>query len=385
MDANKAFIENFDKLAIGIAGLALVMALGGSLLGESPAEAQKAKVDRFNNDIGKKRRAASAEISKLMQDAPPRTESAALKRGLSSPPLPEAWKSWLFHKRPMVVLKIIGVDIPDPAHLPPTNFQGSPGLGRISLSWEESGDNRLVTVAAYRVMRRAGDSDEWQTVQELDGAAHSFVDKQAEPRKEYWYKVESTAEIDRSHKVVKRYKIELPAEQEVTVTTEIGPYATRRDQYPRVITVRAQTYEEKLEGIVVKEKAYMKVYKFFVEQDAWVESRQLIVPVGEAIGETQRLKHGGERVKFDFTTPYVLMKVKVKQIKKTVPDPDGGPPQVFKVDAHIAVLKDTSTGETFEINSVVLDPGLASVIEEIKGGRVDDGEDPDDDDGDKPK
>lgn len=359
MDPKKLFLEHFEKLALGVAGVLLLGFFAFSVLGETPAEAESAKVDRYNKNISAKLQTARSMLERHRRSEPKPKYLDAVRQELSGGPLPVAFPDWLLHKRPLVATKVYGVDVPEPEHLPPVEFKGAPGLGRIALSWQENGQNRLVVVERYVVFRREGKAGEWVQVAEQDGAVHSYVDSEAEPRKDYWYRLESRATIDEGSPTVERHKIELPEEKRVTVSLEIGPFTTKRDVYLEVVAVQAPTLQDRIEGRTVTKQAWMKVYKYFGEEDAWRVSDTITIKPGEPIGEVQ--ERGGGKI--DYTTDYRLVDVEKKDVKE---DKGGG--LMVSVEAHFAEVRDEKTGETFTINNRDKDPDLEAVKQAMQGG-----------------
>jgi len=362
MDAKELFLAHFEKLALGVASLALVWVLGGTLLGGG-TEDRAQTVARYNKELARKKTAAKASLEERRRTEPPPTLLAAVQRELTGGAFPQSFPAWLFHKRPKILTKVIGQVLPDPIHRPPVSFQGKPGLGRISMSWED-GRNEYVEVVTVKIFRRLGERGEWKEIGEVDGGVHSYQDREAEPRKQYWYMIESHAQLD-SSKTIRRYnkgeiRIELPEKMVVLRSIAIGPFQTQRDTYLDVIQVQAPTIEDRIKGRQVSKIAWMKVYKYFADDGVWRVSPQLVLHSGDKVGDQVRLR--GKDI--DFSTGFVLKDVKFKKLEKQGP---GG--FSFKVDAHVAVVQDVRSGETFEINNQVRDKGLEDVIDQLKAAR----------------
>lgn len=361
MDARELLIQHFEKFALGVAGLVLLAIVGGSLFGKSEAQAASDRVDNFNREIVRKIRAAQAQIEQRRQSEPAPTYFADAQRELVGGAFPNAFPGWLFHKRPKIATWVIGREIPEPRHLPPVDVAGSPGLGVIALSWAD-GRNEYVEVTAYAVYRRDAEDGAWEKVADLDGAVHSYQDRSAEARKQYWYYVESKAAV--SNRVLQAEQIELAEDQVRQRSIEIGPFQTQRDVYIEVVQVTAETLEDRIAGRKVDEQAWIKVYRHFTDEGQWRVSKQFVVPVGKPVGEVVKVR--GQSI--DFHTDYVLKDTDIRQIEKQSP---GG--FTLKVGAHFAVIEDPKTGESFEINNQVKDKALESVIDAMKG-RGDEGE-----------
>ncbi|MFC1705722.1 hypothetical protein ACFL59_02735 [Planctomycetota bacterium] len=362
MDLKKVLLDHFEKLALGIAGLCLLGFLGSSIFGRSAAQEVSGKVDRYNREISAKIEKAADQQKKLQKTERKPEHADSVKQALAGGPYPQAFPSWLFHKRPLMIVAVKGEEIVDPVHLPPVDFTGEGGLGTIAISWQENPANHLVDIDAYKVYRKEREAGDWYELAELDGAAHSYRDEDTEPRRQYWYYVESYGAEAKGHNYVKRHGIELAADKRVTRTGEVGPYSTKQAVYVRLMSVVPKlTAAERIENIPREQMAYVRVYKYFRDTKEWRESRQFTHKPGERIGGEQ--KSGRET--YDFSTDYELIETSRRHMEKNRAG------LKLKVEADFAELRDTKTGEKFEINNQVKEKGLEEVLNELKGGKTD--------------
>ena len=123
MDAKTLFLEHFEKLALGIAGLILGAFILTAVVQDQPADMQRGKVVKANSEISRKEDLAKGLQLKAEQSTAAREVEVALK----SPSLPKDFPGWLVHKRPVIVSKIEGVDIPEAHHFAPT-IEASEGM-----------------------------------------------------------------------------------------------------------------------------------------------------------------------------------------------------------------------------------------------------------------
>lgn len=377
MDAKKVLIEQFDKIALGFSGAILLGFLATSFFGGSVADAKSTEVAESNQRIKDKMEQADLAHDRLRRSEEAPQFDETVKRALAGGPYPSQMAEWLFHRRPRVITKVIGIEIPDLEHLPPVDVAGSPGLGQISISWAENPSNQLVVVESYTIFRKDAQGGEWGDVAQLDGSVHAWKDTTAEPRGEYWYLVESHGIENKAHPVVKRHDLKLAEDKKVRRSIEVGPFRTKRDIYLELTQVIPKpSRDERIRGEPDNQRAWIKVYKYFTDEGAWQVSPQYTLTPGQDVGKVEKI--GGKEV--DFTTPYVLVETDRRDLEKQIPGEGGGS---FTVKDQMAKIKDKKTGEVFEIYIKTKDPGLESVLQEMKGGG--DSGDLDDKGGDKPR
>ncbi len=340
MDAKQVVLEYVDKIALGVAGLILVVLVVLPLLGETPAQAQRAKVDRYNRKITALRAAVNENPPK-----PPQLDVARqVRRALAGGPAPELWPSWLMHKRVLVLCRRIGIVMPDPPeHYAPVDVSGAGGLGAITIEWADNPRNRLVKIVGFRIERNDVDpkrDDAWKVVARVGGSTHRFRDTQGlEPGKKYWYRVISRASEDAGLSVVRKYDLTLAPEQRERRSVVLGPFSTQPEVYLELQSVRVKEIRN---GQLVQPLAYMKVYKFFRDEGRWEPSPLLTVKPGERIGTT--LRRRGKTL--DFTTPWELVRTRRTKRERQLP---GGTRLMETLD--VALVRNVHTGEEIEINN----------------------------------
>ncbi|GIW72619.1 MAG: hypothetical protein KatS3mg102_2161 [Planctomycetota bacterium] len=364
MDVKELLLEHFEKLALGVAGLVLVWLVGQPLLASSPSERLQDEVARYNARLAVLKAHAEANAPRPEPIELEREVQRALAGGLP----PQPWPSWLMHRRPVVLVRTIGVQLPDPPeHHPPIDLSGRGGLGAIAISWAANPRNRLVAVQNYRVYRAAGKLPRegepgWTLLATLGPGEHSYRDTAVEPEQQYWYYVESHAVEDRKHPVVEKHEFRLPEEQQRQRSAVIGPFATQPQTYVEIISVQPR---EVREGRLIEPFAYVKVWRFFDDERRWRDSPLLKVEVGQQVGGVQRV---GTR-EYDFTTPWELVGT-----RKRIVDRELGPGLQVKEEQDVAELRHRQTGQEIELNNKVRDPVLELIKKNDRYGVEDTGE-----------
>ncbi len=360
MDAKKVLLEVFDKVAVGVAALLLAVYLGLAFFAESPADRPREQVLQYNRRIEELERLAQANPPKFEELAFAREVEAALRGGPAPEPLPQ----WLFHKRPLIAVRVKSEQQQEPVHAPPMNANAVGGLGRVAVSWEDNTRNQFVNVDAYVVFRAEGAPAQWKQVARLDGKAHSYVDRDVRPRTTYYYYIESHASLDRRQPMVQKGKVaELPEDQRVQKSEIVGPVQTQRDTYVEVISATPKTTPQQIAlGMPFHDaSAYLKVWRHF-PGEGWLSSGPQKVEPGATVG-VQETVAGKPR---DFRTEFAFETVVVKEIKRTIAGIERS------VQANFVVLKDAKTGETLEISLEQPNPELEKIKrnpkEDVEGG-----------------
>jgi hypothetical protein len=364
MDAKKLFLDHFEKLAIGIAAIFLVLfALGFAK--QSPAAAQQTNVAKANKLIQEKAEKASKEAPKPPQPTAAREVQIALEGGA----LPEKLPSWLFHKKPAIETKIEGVETPPAEHFAPTIDASKGDLGRIGLRWADAAGNSLVKIDKYVVYRAEGEAnpENFKPCATLEAGKTSFTDAEVKTKTNYFYQVESHASVDESDQKVKNaakkgFPVELAQEMRVLRSTIAGPLTTLPDVYLQLVQVTTRPTAAEIKDNPAEANrqasAYITVWKFFPDKKEWLKQPYTQVKPGEAIGDVQTV---GAK-KQDFTTDYKLIETKKIQIPKKM-----GAAEVM-LDADAAVIEDVTTKQQFEINNQQPDAGLVEVMKNPKLG-----------------
>lgn len=357
MDAKTFFLAHFEKLALGLAGLIFGAFLFMVLLQEQPADKHRQSVQTSNQQISRKEELAKASYPKPEVPTAAREVEVALK----SPALAKEFPTWLVHKRPVIVYKTEGVDIPTARHFAP-NIEASEGsLGSISFRWSDDPRNTLVKVDKYVVKRAEGkEAKDWHEVATIDAGTTSFVDREVKPKTNYFYQVVSYASVDTTHPSVQKVKakgFDVPLDQAegVIASPVVGPLQTKPDVKLECVDVVVKTSPEELkQGVPPRTPtAFIKVWKYFPDKKLWDKWQYTTVKVGEMIGKVEQV--GSE--KRDFKSDFKLVETKTKRV----------PTKFGETDAPVAVIEDTVTGERFEISPKIPDPELEKIKANPKG------------------
>jgi hypothetical protein len=350
MDGKQFLLEYFDKIALGVAGLALVVLVGAPLVQSSEADAHRDQVKQYNKAIGALRNA--------VEDADLRPERLnqvrEVQRALSGGTNPEAWPTWLMHKRVRIACRRIGIVIPDPPeHYAPMDLSGSGGLGAISIQWADNPRNRLVKIVGFRVERNAESAaaeEGWKVIGSVGGAVHSFRDTQElEPGRAYWYRVIGRASEDQGMSVVRKYDLQLADDQRELVSVATGPFSTQPEVYVDVQSVRIKEVQG---GQIVDPLAYMKVYKFVESQGRWSNSGLLTVKVGGRVGTVENPVPGA----VDYTTDWVLVNTRRRTRKREI-----SPGNEITEEVDVVILRHVRTGDEIEVTNKDQDEALERI------------------------
>ncbi|MHC4831225.1 MAG: hypothetical protein ACYTFT_12870 [Planctomycetota bacterium] len=360
-DGKKLFLEHFDKMAFGVAGVALLLFLV-SMFSGSAAKVKSAEVTKLNDEIKEKKQEASDRLDELKRRQKPPAFQQVIQQELAGGLFPGEMPKWLFHRRPFIAVKTKGVVLPEPEHGAPVDVSGDPGLGRIALTWAANPGDEWVEVQSYKVFRKVSEDGDWAEITEVDGAESSYEDTEVEPRRKYWYVIESHADVDKSNSMVEKHQIELAEDDKVKRSPEVGPFETQRDVYLEVTQVEPKASRaDAIEGITRDPKAWIKVYRFFPDRGEWLVSRGSGPYKPEAkVGEVEKIG----RDEIDFTTAFKVVETRIDKIRKQMGQEGGS----FTKEAHVVKLKDVKTGEVFEINNLNKDQGLLRIKDELKGG-----------------
>lgn len=354
MDAKQMLLEHFEKIALGIAGLILAAFILTAIVQEQPADTQRNKVLSANAAISRKEEAAKANAPKPEQ----RSEAREVEVAMKSPALAKDLPSWLFHKRPVIAVKIEGVDIPEAHHFAATIEASEGGLGSIGFRWADDPRDALVKIDKYVIKRAEGkEAKDWKDIETVEAGRTSFTDKNVKPKTNYFYKVVSYASVDTSHVAVQRVKakgfdVVLAAAEVVLESAVIGPLQTKMDVRLEVVNVTLKTTPDEIKQgkTPTTPSAYLKVWKYFPDKQMWIPQQYTTVRVGAMIG--------GVEPSGDFKTDYRLIATKRIRV----------PGKFGEVDADTIEIEDVTTGERIEINNVVLDPELEKIKKNPKPG-----------------
>jgi hypothetical protein len=354
VDAKKVLLEIFDKLLLGVAALLLAGYLAFAVLQPSPADAARDKVATYNRTIAGLKEIAERNPPKLE----PLTAARDIEEALQGGPLPEELPAWLFHKRPLVVLRVKAEAVDEPQHLPPTDVAATPGLGQIAISWQESSKLKWVSVTGYKVYRAEQEPKDWKEIASLDGNAHAYRDRDVRSGVAYYYCVESTADVDKTKDYVKRHNLELAEDQRRQRSDQVGPVMTRRDVFVDVLGATPKaTIQQRAAGDNHPAEGFLKVWKWFEEAKEWKQSSPVRYHPGDKIGGVE----GFGSSKLDFSTDYVFEDVEPAQVKKQI----GSVESVVTI--NFVVLRDGRTGQKVKICLEEPDPELVKVKANPKG------------------
>ena len=357
MDVKKLFLEHFEKLALAIAAGVLALFIVTTLVREQPADAERVKVEKANREIAAKVELANRNAPKPEKLTTVRDVLIALEGGTGT-----GLPVWLYHRRPVIVTRIEGIDVPEPKAFAPTLEQPKSGLGRISLSWSDSSSNNLVKVDRYDLYRAEGspDAKNWKKIQSFDASKSSYIDKDVHTKTSYFYKIECFFSVDGNHPSVKTAmgkgaQVELPPEMRQIASAGVGPITTKTDQHLEVISVTLKSSPQDIKDGKPPQKAsaYLKVWKYFPERKEWLPQQYTEVKVDEPIGKVEQVA----KDKRDFTTDYKLVATKKVPTKKKLPTGE----EIDGPEADTIECIDTKTGETVFFDNVNLDPGLVDV------------------------
>lgn len=346
MDAKKLLFDHFEKIALGVIGFLLIAYFGLAAIQGSPADENREKVTKLNATVREKILLAAGKVP----PAPRPMQASRVEQALRAGPAGAVFPAWLFHKRPLLAVAVVGLTIPEPKHHEPLNVEGKGDLGRIVIAWESSDINHLVKVTGYEVYRKTGDAADarFEKVATIDGGhgKKEWIDTKVQPKAKYSYYVESIADVDEKLDTVKTHGITLDAKEKVKRSATIGPFGTKPEVYIQLINVTTKlTVEEIKAGVPEREpKAFLKVHKYSHEKKQW-DSHTFSVKLGERVGE----KDSEGTPTPDFVTDYVL--------EKTQQDKD----------IHMAIFRDTKTKEMVTITDQK-NPELEDILKGPKKG-----------------
>lgn len=359
MDAKRLFLEHFEKLALGIAGFILVIFVVTRLLTPQVADAEREKVIDSNKKI-----TAKAEVASSNAPTPDQlTAVSDVEKGFRSVTEPQTLPPWLFYKRPVVVAKTEGVEIPEPKHFAPTVEPAKGDLGMIGCRWTENTGNHKVKIDKYEVWRAVKEPTEgnWKKVHSTNESTQtSYTDRDVAPKTDYFYQIWSYASVDYSDPVITRAKakgvdVVLPTGDIMLKSTIIGPIRTLPDVYIQVLNIQLKsTRADILAGKPEQgAEATVKVWKYFPDKKRWLDKLYTGIKPGQMIGGIEPV--GNE--KRDFTTDFKLLATLRIRVKAALGESD----------ADAIEIEDVKTGEKRVLNNLENDPGLQEVINK-KGG-----------------
>jgi hypothetical protein len=360
VDAKKLLLEIFDKVLLGLVAALFAAYVALAMLSPSPADKARDTVNQYNRRISELKERATNNAPK----APGSHRLDDVSVALGGGPLPEEVPGWLFHKRPFTEVRVKSETLDEPAHYAPVNPKGTPGLGQIAVSWEESTQNKFVVIESYKVFRAEGEAKDWKEIKTLDGKAHSFLDKGVQTRTNYWYYVESHAKIDADHPYVKKHpETALAAGDDVKKSDQVGPFVTNSDVFVEVINATPKsTIAEISKGDDHPASVQLHVWKHFESLKEW-KSSQLTT---YTLDPDKPTKVGGPEgfgsSKLDFSTDVVITGVVTRQEKVEGMD--------ASLTVQVVVFKDTKTGDVLEIVAGRPDPN----VERFKKNPKDEGE-----------
>lgn len=351
MDAKKLLLDTFDKLALAFAAIVFAAFVASSVLQKSPADEAREKVNDYNKKIGERKRIAEDRAPKVEPLRDPENVLAALRGGAEGVSLPE----WLFYKRPVVTVRTKSETGPEPKHFAPTDVKGAPGLGKIAISWSESPRNAYVAIERYKIWRAEGKAEDWKEIGNVDGKAHSFVDRDVQSGTAYFYKVESIAAVDRAHPQMKRYpNVDLDPADVAKMSDPTEGLRTKNDTLVEVMSATAKD----IPSGIFEARAFLKVWRYFTADQRWFDSSPAEYKVGEKVGKKEGF---GKDVK-DFTTEYTVADIAKKDIERAI-----GQNKVT-IAVVVVKLKDGRTGDVIEISQEEPDPEFAKVKKNPKEG-----------------
>lgn len=358
MDPKKILLEIFDKLLLGIVGAVFIAYLALAFLSGSPADKARDQVNKYNGRIVDLKERAAAGAPKAPASEHWKVVDAALHGGVPGEDLP----GWLFHKRPVTDVRVKAEQGKEAVHLPPVEVQAKPGLGQISLSWQDNTKNLFVVVESYKVYRAEGEPKTFKEVASLDGKAHSFVDKAVQTRTPYWYYVESTAALDKADATVRKGGVQpLDPSTIVLKSDQIGPFTTEPDTYVEALSARPKSGIEEIKHGEPEHPAdaYLKVWRYFESLGEWKPSSAETY----VVDPEKPAKIGKKEGKLDFATDFLLVDVKARQVKHE----DVG----ATMTQIVVFLKDQKTGQVNELVVGEPEPPLKKIKSNPKGGDAD--------------
>ncbi len=368
MDLKQLLFDHFEKLGLGVTGAFLFGALLVGAFGESPAEASKDKVKKLNATVQDKKQKAEEQAPKLKA----RDEAERVDRSIQGAPRGEALPAWVFHRKPLVVLGALGQGALTARHLPCENLEGKGRLGSIALSFEEP-TCLYDKHARHTILRAVGAAQDWKPVGEVDarkpGEKLAFVDKDCEPGKSYYYRVQTVARVDETAKPSERGRpIELPNEEGVKLSNIAGPFERRPDTYLECVSVEPKpTPAELARDPNKKGSAYLKVWKWDSAAGQWDYEGYSRVYYDETVGKGK------------YATRWVLKETKRGKVPKKI----GG--TEVEIDADISILNDPKTKETLELNNVVKSDEVQAINKDKKAFSEEGSEEASGTDGKKPE
>jgi hypothetical protein len=293
MDVKKIALEHFEKALLGLAGLWLLSSLLG--FAQSPA----------GMDAGK---TLSESLERVQSYAQSRKETVpvvpAWEQDVQKQLAPEhvgtavSYPTWVLHNRPNVLFKFKGKPPrTNPIHEAPRDLSARPDLGLITVTFDETPENKLVRVVEYRLERREGTDGDFAVIATLEGDAQTlrFEDRAVGSRRQYYYRVVSAAEIDMDNPVNRKRSNEglpptLKPEAELRTTEDFGPVTIP----PTVIVVPNKitepTDQELVKDIDAPAKVDLTVHIWAGEEGAesWIKQRYYQVKVGAKIGSKKK-------------------------------------------------------------------------------------------------
>jgi cell division protein FtsL len=103
-DGKKFFLDHFEKMAFGVAGLALLLFLV-SMFSGSEAKVQAAKVTKLNSEIKEKKQEATDRLEELKRRQKAPAFQQVIQQELAGGLFPGEMPKWLFHRRPFIADK----------------------------------------------------------------------------------------------------------------------------------------------------------------------------------------------------------------------------------------------------------------------------------------
>lgn len=316
MDPKELILRYFDKALMGLAGLWLLLSLGGFF--SRPAElSQRDELVRDIEKIESYRRSHRAGASAL-----PNWEREVEEQLMASQvPTTESLPNWVLHNRPNVLFRFdVPPEKPVIAHFAAQDLSVRPDRGVITVSWKHNNENALVRVKDYEIQRQECGQGEFVSIGKVDGSVLEYEDRSVKPRRDYAYRVVSEAELDRDHPLVSPMLIREPKLELDEKERQKASEASNFVRQPRIVivvpeSVTEPSHEERLEALRKNEmepyKATLKIYVWDeLNPQKWSRAVFYNKTINDTIKEEKVIDK--RKVWFDAGT---LIKVSLKQVQ----------------------------------------------------------------------